>query len=235
MLGISSPISFDRPEWLWLLLVIPVLVVISRRSLAGLERPRRILAVILRSLVIAALAVALARVEIVRRNDRVAVLFVLDRSRSIPDDLREASQQYIRQVAASAERDDRVGVISADGQADVDMIPSRGGVEVFGFGMAQEPDRTNLAAGLRMAIASFPAGFARRVVLLSDGNENAGNLADEVEIAAANGIVVDVLPLQYRRDAEILFDRLVVPSQAGRDTTIPVRMILKSRRRQGPN
>ncbi len=230
MLGISSPISFDRPEWLWLLLLIPVLAVISRRSLAGLERPRRILAVILRSLVIAALAVALARVEIVRRNDRVAVLFVLDRSRSIPDDLREASQQYIRQVAASAERDDRVGVISADGQADVDMIPSRGGVEVFGFSMAQEPDRTNLAAGLRMAIASFPEGFARRVVLLSDGNENAGNLAEEIEIAAANRIAVDVVPLQYRRDAEILFDRLVVPSQAGRDTTIPVRMILKSRR-----
>ncbi len=211
MLGISSPISFDRPEWLWLLLVIPVLVVISRRALAGLERPRRILAVILRSLVIAALAVALARVEIVRRNDRVAVLFVLDRSRSIPDDLREASQQYIRQVAASAERDDRVGVISADGQGGRghDPQPRRGrGIRVrHGPGA----DRTNLAAGLRMAIASFPEGFARRVVLLSDGNENAGNLADEVEIAAANGIVVDVLPLQYRRDAEILFDRWWCP------------------------
>ena len=48
VLAVNWPISFDRPEWLWLLLAIPVIVAVSRRSLAGLDRARRIAAVALR-------------------------------------------------------------------------------------------------------------------------------------------------------------------------------------------
>ena len=43
------PIAFDKPQWLWLLVLIPVLVVASLRSLAGLDPVRRALALILRS------------------------------------------------------------------------------------------------------------------------------------------------------------------------------------------
>ncbi|HSW44299.1 MAG TPA: hypothetical protein VLM89_01880, partial [Phycisphaerae bacterium] len=160
MLAWAWPISFDRPEWLWLLVVIPAIAAISVRSLSGLEKPRRIVAVLLRSLVIVALSLALARIEYVKRSDRVAAIFVLDRSRSIPDKLREAAQNYIRRVAVDADRDDRLGVVSFDGEADVDVINSAGGVEILGFGLVSQPDRTNIAAGIRMAMASFPQGYA---------------------------------------------------------------------------
>ena len=230
MVAWSLPLSFDRPEWLWLLLAIPAIAAISVRSLSGLEKSRRIVAVVLRSLVIAALALALARIEFVKRNDHVAVMFVLDRSRGIPDKLREAAQGYIRKLAKRADRDDRIGVIGFDGQADVDIINSAGGLDLLGFGMAQEPDRTNVAAGVRMAMASFPEGYARRIVLITDGNENVGNLPDEVEVAVANHVGVDVVPLQYQHDAEILFDRISVPAHATRDTKVLLRLILKSRK-----
>lgn len=230
MLAWSGPISFDRPEWLWLLVTIPVIAAISVRSLSGLEKPRRIVAVVLRSLVIVALSLALARVEYVKRSDRVAVMFVLDHSRSVPDKLREAAQDYIRKVARRADRDDRIGVVGFDGQANVDVINSAGGLDVLGFGMATEPDRTNVAAGLRMAMASFPEGYTRRIVLMTDGNENTGSMADEIEVAVANHIGVDVVPLQYQHAAEILFDRVVVPAHATKDTRIPLRLIVKSRR-----
>ena len=75
MLAWSWLISFDRSEWLWLLVTIPVIAAISVRSLSGLEKSRRVVAVVLRSLVIAAVAVALARIEYVKRNDHVAVMF----------------------------------------------------------------------------------------------------------------------------------------------------------------
>ncbi len=230
MLAWSGPISFDRPEWLWLLVTIPVIAAISVRSLGGLEKSRRIVAVVLRSLVIVALALALARVEYVKRSDRVAVMFVLDHSRSVPDKLREAAQGYVRKVAKRADRDDRIGVVGFDGQANVDVINSAGGLDVLGFGMATEPDRTNVAAGLRMAMASFPEGYTRRIVLMTDGNENTGSMADEIEVAVANHIGVDVVPLQYQHAAEILFDRVVVPAHATKDTRIPLRLIVKSRR-----
>ncbi|GMU23158.1 MAG: hypothetical protein AMXMBFR13_32410 [Phycisphaerae bacterium] len=229
-LAMSLPLSFDRPEWLWLLLTIPVIVVISTRSLAGLEKRKRILTVVLRSLVIALLAAALARVEYVKRNDNVAVIFVADRSRSIPEKLRTDSQEYIRKVAVKAHRDDRVGVIGFDGDAAVDLMPSRGGADVLEFSMAEQPDRTNIAAGVRMAMAAFPEGFARRIVLVTDGNQNAGDLATEIETATANKVAVDVVPLAYHRDEEMLFDRIVIPPHSSRDTRVPVRLLVKSQR-----
>ncbi len=230
LLAVNWPISLDRPVWLWLLLTIPVIVAISMRSLAGLDRYRRITAIVLRSLVIAALAIALARIEYVKRNRNVAVMFVLDRSRSIPDELRTAAQNYIKQVAKHADRDDQLGVIGFDGEADIDLIPSRGGFDVQSFGMQQEGDRTDIAAGLRLAMAAFPQGYARRAVILTDGNQNVGDLKEEIENARAGGIAVDVVPLQYQYDNEILFDRITVPSHANRDTKVPVRLIVKSRR-----
>ncbi|MHC4796581.1 MAG: hypothetical protein ACYTF1_08040, partial [Planctomycetota bacterium] len=76
VLAIGLPISFDRPEWLWLLLAIPVIVTVSLRTLSGLDLSRRIVAVALRSAVIATLALALAGIEYVKTNNHVAVMFV---------------------------------------------------------------------------------------------------------------------------------------------------------------
>src|SRR5512146_2697188 len=116
-LAANFPISFDRPIWLWLLLAIPVMAFISMRTLSGLEKPRRLLAIGLRGLVIAALAVALARSEYVKRNDHVAVMFVLARSKSIPDDVRLRAQDYIKESVkngAKVDRDAKFGVIAFD-------------------------------------------------------------------------------------------------------------------------
>lgn len=224
------PLSFEEPMWLWLMLAIPAVAVGSMRWLAALERPRRIAATVLRGAVIAALAAALARVEIVKRSDDVAVMCVLDRSRSIPEALREASQDYVRRLARKGGSDDRFGIIGFDGSADVDLISSSGGVDVVSFGQSVAPDRTDIAAGLRMAMASFPDGYARRIVLISDGNENVGSVLREADAAAASGVAIDVVPLTYAHEAEILFDRIVVPAHASRDTRLNLRLIIRSRR-----
>ncbi|GMV96063.1 MAG: VWA domain-containing protein [Phycisphaerae bacterium] len=230
---LGLPISFDRPAWLWLLLAIPVLAGVSLRTLAGLDRRRRVLAIVMRSLVIAALTVALARVQFVKRNEHVAVMFVLDRSKSIPDALRLKAQEYIRETVKAAQKIDheaRFGVISFDGQADVDVVPSRVGANILEFGVGVEPNRTNIAAGVRMALAAFPEGYARRLVLLTDGNQNEGDVSAEIEAALAGGVAVDVVPLRFKHDNEILFDRIWVPTQVQKETRIPVRLIVKSTR-----
>lgn len=230
-LALNLPISFDEPVWLLLLLLIPVLAAVSARTLAGLDRPRRITAIVLRSLVIAALAVALARVQFVKRNDHVAVMFVLDRSKSIPDDLRLKAQEYIKNTVKQARKQDdqaKFGMIGFDGQADVTVVPSRVGAEILDFGMAAQPDRTNIAGAVRMALAAFPEGYARRMVIMTDGNQNVGDLTHEIEAAVASGVAVDVVPLEFQHKNEILFDRISVPSTVPRDTRVPVRMIVKS-------
>ncbi|MCL2330877.1 MAG: VWA domain-containing protein, partial [Phycisphaerae bacterium] len=224
------PVSFQRPEWLWLMLTIPVVVVASLRYLRGIERTRRIMAIVLRSVVIALLAITLAQIEWVRRNDHVAVMFVLDRSRSITDELQNSARQYIRNVTANGNSKDRVGVVGFDGKAQVDVMTSQAGFKIISFGLSNEPDRTDVAAGIRMAMAAFPEGFSRRIVLMSDFNHNTGDLEQEIRNATANNVPIDVIPLDYRYENEVLFDRIVAPTNVGRDTKVPVRMILKSQK-----
>lgn len=232
MLFLASSISFEQPLWLLLLVTIPVIVLVSLRSLRALDGPRRVLAVSLRSLLIALFAVVLARIHYVRTSDHLAVFFLLDRSRSISDEQRAKVEDYVRRSARQAEIDDRVAIIGFDGETSIDVPPSRaggaGGAYVFGSAIA--PDRTDVARALRMALASFPEGYGRRIVIASDMNQNMGDVLAEAETAAANGAVVDILPLTYEYENEMLFDRLAVPTQARRDTKITLRMIVRSRK-----
>ena len=229
MIAVSWPFSFEHPQWLWLLAAIPPLAAVSMHWLRGIELPRRIAAVVLRCLVIAALAAALAGIEWVHRNKNVAVMFVLDESQSIPAQLAEKAQAYIRTVVRNGNPENRVGAVGFAADADVSVIPSRAMFDIVSFSTGVNRDRTDIAAGLRLAMAAFPPGFARRIVLLSDGNQNSGQISEALDTAAANHIPVDVIPLEYKHGNEIMFDRIVVPSQAGEDVRVPLRMILRSR------
>src|SRR5262249_55729296 len=80
-------LEFVRPWWLLVLLAVPPVFLVSRRSLSGLGPVRKWLAVGLRATIIALLALALAEPRVRRTSENVTVLFVLDRSLSVPQDL----------------------------------------------------------------------------------------------------------------------------------------------------
>ena len=66
----------------------------------------------------------------------------------------------------------------------------------------------------RLAIAVLPKDAANRIVLATDGNETAGNLLQAAEAAKALSIPIDVLPLRYKYDREVLVERLTAPAAA---------------------
>ena len=77
---------------------------------------------------------------------------------------------------------------------------------------------TDIAAALRVALAAAPPDRVRRVVLLSDGNETAG---DAVRAALAQfgenrADRVDAVALPTRADPEVQVSEVVVPAQVAR-------------------
>ncbi len=230
--AMTLPFDFQQPAWLWLCLLVPVLIVASLRSLAGLDPMRRVLALVVRSLLVILVACCLAGVEQVRRNDDLTVIFLMDRSHSVQP-LQEYQEQYIRQATTDLPPDDRVGVIDFARDAYLEQLPMRGGYFVPPGRLPIMPnmDRTNVASAMRLAMAMFPHDTAKRIVLMSDGNDNMGDLLTEARRAKADGIPVDVVQLWYAHRNEVYFDRMIAPTHAEPGEQVPIRMILHTNKR----
>src|SRR4029434_362828 len=92
---------------------------------------------------------------------------------------------------------------------------------------------TDLAAGLRMALAIMPDDTANRIVLASDGNETMDSVIAAAEIAQANKVPVDVLILEYEHKKEVIFERIVAPARARQGQSIVAKMVLRSQNDAG--
>ncbi len=89
------PLDFDRPAFLALVAVVPLFWLWGRGGLVGLGRPRAALAFGLRALLWLLLVAACAEMQWVRTDDRLTVIYVLDRSLSVPEPQRKAMIEYV--------------------------------------------------------------------------------------------------------------------------------------------
>lgn len=223
-----SALRFETPGYLVLLALLPLLAVVAVRSMAGLDPVRRVLAILLRLAVVTLMVLALAGALYTQRTDALSVVFVLDRSASVPRNLQHDAFSFISDaVLPLRPGKDRVGIVAFDGVSAVEQLPM-GAIGIERIAEPIKPDETGLAGALRMATALFTTDAARRIVVLSDGNENVGRSMDEAVAIAAAGIPVDVVPLRYEHTREIVFERLSAPATATTEETINLQMVLRS-------
>ncbi|MBV8675651.1 MAG: VWA domain-containing protein, partial [Planctomycetaceae bacterium] len=155
MLGNLS-IAVGKPWWLVLLpLIIPPLVLVSARSLAGLGAVRRALAILMRTAVITLIVLALAEVQMVRRNDRLTTLFLVDVSQSVPQELRGPELQYVTLATRRRRADDLTGVIVFGKGPSVEAPPAPTELNLLGIESTIDPEYTDLGAALKLALATF--------------------------------------------------------------------------------
>ncbi|MCH6551810.1 MAG: VWA domain-containing protein, partial [Planctomycetes bacterium] len=224
----NLPIRFEEPIFLLLLLLIVPVFLMSRRSIGGLSRTRAYLTFALRVIVIALLTMALAHPSWQKRGEGLTVTILLDRSQSIPLPLKKHSVEFLRQAAeANRNREDRIAVVTVAKDANIAALPDRYSVVTPG----QEPadlTATNLAAGVRLALAIMPNDTANRIVLASDGNETVESVLAAAEVAQANDIKIDVLVLEYEHANEVIFDRIVAPARARKGQSVNIKLVLRS-------
>ncbi len=231
VIAVDMPFSFNEPRWLWLLVLVGVVLLLSVRSLASLGPVRRALALAIRSAVIVAICLTLAQIQRVRRNKNLTVMFLMDRSLSVRDHA-DAQESYMHEVARKIPPEDRMGVIQFARTAYLEQLPMTGGyfLERGRLPEMANPGRTNVAGAIRLAMAMFPHDTAKRIVLMTDGNDNMGDVLSEARRAKADGIVIDVVPLQHRATNEVYFDKMIAPTTAQAGEVVPIRMNIHSNR-----
>ena len=221
---------FERPTFLLLLaLLVPVLVLAwrSRRS----EEPWKWwTSLALRTLVVLSLVFALAQPMFVRRGEALTTAFVLDRSRSIPAPLLQRARDFAKTLVTNKKRaEDRVAAVTVGREAEISAQPDARSI-IADEEHSGDRDATNLAGGIRQALSILPPDTAKRIVILSDGNENIGNALAEADVAKSNGIPIDVVPIEYESPNEVVFESIKAPPRARPGQTAELRLLLRSQR-----
>ncbi len=218
--------------WWWALALIPVLVpavvAFSYKSLAGLGPLRRPLAIGIRVMVVILLILALAKLQSVRTDDRLTTIFLLDLSESIP---REWQQKMIEFVNGQVDRKntrDLAGVITFGKNARVEVPPTPHFSPISGFENPVDLEYTDIGGAIKQALASFPEDTARRIVVISDGNENRGRALEQAFAASGQKVPIDVLPIEYTYGQEVLVEKVDLPPDVKKGDTVEVRVNIRA-------
>ena len=214
-------VKFTFLPALLLLLFLPIFAWIGGR---GAERRER-LGLILRLVIVACLVLALAGLEILRPDRSLAVVFLLDRSDSMSPTAKDQALQTVRSALQSMGPDDQAAVVAFGAQALVErgMSAERQMGPVLSKPRA---DGTDIGAALRLGLALFPPGSARRIVLLSDGLDTAGEPALDAAAALAHASAVQLLaaPFSSPSGLEVALQTVSAPSRLAQGERFDLRL-----------
>ncbi|KAF0242888.1 MAG: hypothetical protein FD180_3690 [Planctomycetota bacterium] len=206
------PFDFTRPWGLVALLALVPVVYLAWSTRLRLVKGRFWTSNVLRAIAVTALALAVAGLRQVRLSDELAVIFVIDRSRSIPAEDEARALEWVQETAKEAGRREEVGLVVFGREASVEVSPAPR-LDLDKVHSVISPDSTDIARALRLAAAACPEWAQKRIVLLSDGNENSGDAAAEALAARARGAEVWTVALGRESRAEVRVDRVLSPTR----------------------
>ena len=207
--------NFTTPLALLLLLTLPYFFWLARpqRTTYIHSRWREWTSLGLRVFIILLLTFSLAGTQTVRAADELAVVFLIDVSDSMGPEQVAQAELFVRTALEEMDATDQAAVIAFGANALVDRPMSRL-AELAPITSVPQTLHTDLAEAIRLGLAIFPAGSARRLVILSDGAVTLGDTTEAAQLAAASGVQIDYVPIA--RDAaatEALITSVTAPSR----------------------
>jgi hypothetical protein len=198
---------------LWLLAVVPLIVWLARRRRQGLDRRRVVLAAVLRCLALALVALALARPILYLQTHAVSVVYALDLSASMDRAFQRDALDWMQQINAQYRPAHAGYVVFADR---AQLLQDLGAVRALALrpprdaGGARDMDAsaTDIEQGLAAALLGFLPDHAKRLVLISDGNQTQGDLWRELPRLQAERVRVFAFPAPARFAARTRIDAL---------------------------
>jgi uncharacterized membrane protein len=228
-LSLMSVVEYFEPIWLLALLLLPGFIWVASRGRSGLPAPINTASSTVRSILFIILILCLADIQVVLRSNSLCVMFLLDHSASIPNNILDEELNYVNAAVETKDGKDTAGIIVFGENASVEHTPEKM-LNVERIDSFVNRDYTDLASAVSLASATFPENARRKLVLITDGNENQGDLVQAVRDAAGSGIVTDILPVNYDYPSEVLVDKVYLPDKIKEKETFDLKVQVHSLR-----
>jgi uncharacterized membrane protein len=184
-------------------------------------------ALILKAAAILAVILAFAQPRLTVYESKVALAVLVDTSASVsPQDLATASSIATQIEKGRGSNWTQMLPFARTTRA---PAPAEGG-KAWRFQQAplEMAHATNLEAAVREAVGTLPAGLVPRVLLISDGNENAGSVTRAIWQAQQLGIPVDTIPMAGRPNPALQLESVGFPAQVFSGERFPVDVAVRS-------
>ncbi|MBO7402833.1 MAG: VWA domain-containing protein [Lachnospiraceae bacterium] len=206
-------IDIARPLALLLIPVFGVLLAFSFRFLKTRSGSRKITYIVVRSIVALLLILALSGINIKLKDKYTATVFLLDVSDSVKNS-RSEMISFVNESIKSKHKYDSVAVVAfGDGSAVEQFLSQTPAFSEFQSTITKTA--TNIENAVLTGLSMIPEGYAGRIVLLTDGAENAGTLKNTAASVVAKKCLVEVKTFDSTDDQEVYVSNLKVPSDAG--------------------
>jgi len=227
--------NFQFTHPLYLLALIPALAWViwfAWKSDVQVSARRRWTASGVRVLVLVMIVLAIAGLQWLLPVEGMNVFFVLDRSDSIPSPQQELSRDYVNKTARQMKKVDKTGVIVFGAEASIESSPNVA-VDLQKVQAVVNTERTDLEAAIRLGTAAFPETGQKRLVLLTDGNENVGDAMNAVLAAKPLGVTVDVLPIGISRANDVSVQKVQIPPRLKEGQAFEMKIFVQAEQAQG--
>jgi Ca-activated chloride channel family protein len=219
---------------LWLLVVVPIVWLARPFSRTRFNPRQQWLQAAIRSAILVALALAVARPVIATGSSRLSVVYLVDVSYSVSSRaVADAAAAIDRLNAAVHPAQTRIVAFGADAAVLETTAALRHLAETDPS--SKEPrvvDRqgTDLDLALRAARAELAPGHVPRIVLFSDGRPTAGEVREAVARLAADGVPVHVSPLAAPDLGDTWIDGIELPERIAAGSAFRVSVAIGSQR-----
>ncbi|MBN1303096.1 MAG: VWA domain-containing protein [Anaerolineales bacterium] len=232
---------FTHPYWLLLGLLLPLSAWIGW-PVSKTSRRRDLVSLSIRLVLLSALVLSLAGLEIVRRGDDLAVVFLVDVSDSMPPQAIQQEIDFVESALGNIGPNDRAAVILFGADALIER-PMLSGDRLDAISSIPVTSQTDLAEAITLGMALFPSDSAGRMVILSDGRQTSGDALEAARLAQSAGVQIVVSPFVIQTDNETLVTAVEAPDhlipgeqfdlnvslQAGQPTRAALRILSDNR------
>lgn len=229
------PLSFHAAWPVVLIATIPLLFWVASRGRARLGRRHLLFTTALRAAAILFLALALMRPQWHGSSAGVSVVYALDVSRSVSSAFIDSAIDWIARADSEGHPAQARYLAFADGVVSVEtptairklaVTDARRGATPASSD-AVDQSATDLERALDAALLGFDGARAKRIVLLSDGNQTAGDVWRALPRLVAAGVRVFPVPAKVRADNDAWVAGIDLPQdvRAGEPISVVVRVI----------
>ena len=220
-------LSFTSYWPLLLLVALPVLVWLGRRSATGLGARHLRVSTALRVIVLLLVALACMHPVLHHAARELSVVYALDVSRSVSPAFIEKSIEWIRSANTEGKPDHTAYVAFADKPVVVGKAEEIRSISVTTGGAAApagadvlDQSQTNLERALLEALHNLAPHHRKRLVLFSDGNATEGELARAVARARAEDVRVFSVPADVRAPGDAWIEAVDLPDVVSVDEPV---------------